>query len=48
MEQRFGSSEDKCVICSGTGHLARDCTEPRVDRFACRNCGCVKVVHRAV
>ena len=31
--------EVKCVNCSAVGHRARDCTEPRRDRFACRNCG---------
>ncbi|KAE8161535.1 hypothetical protein BDV40DRAFT_267776 [Aspergillus tamarii] len=31
--------EVKCVNCSAVGHRARDCTEPRHDRFACRNCG---------
>jgi hypothetical protein len=33
--------EVKCVNCNASGHRARDCTEPRVDRFACRNCGYV-------
>lgn len=28
----------QCVICNGTGHRARDCTQERVDPFACRNC----------
>ena len=28
----------KCVICEEEGHRARDCTQVRVDRFACRNC----------
>lgn len=28
----------KCVICQEDGHRARDCTQVRVDRFACRNC----------
>lgn len=31
--------EVKCVNCSAVGHRARDCPEPRVDKFACRNCG---------
>lgn len=31
--------EVKCVNCKQPGHRARDCTEKRVDRFACRNCG---------
>lgn len=31
--------EVKCVNCSAVGHRARDCPEPRRDKFACRNCG---------
>lgn len=31
--------EVKCVNCGNVGHRARDCTEKRRDRFACRNCG---------
>lgn len=31
--------EVKCVNCHATGHRARDCTEKRHDKFACRNCG---------
>lgn len=31
--------EVKCVNCNAVGHRARDCTEARHDRFACRNCG---------
>ncbi|KAL8992654.1 MAG: hypothetical protein Q9169_006935 [Polycauliona sp. 2 TL-2023] len=27
----------KCAVCEGD-HLARSCTQARVDRFACRNC----------
>jgi hypothetical protein len=30
--------EVKCVNCEEVGHRARDCTTPRVDKFACRNC----------
>ena len=30
--------EVKCVNCEAVGHRARDCPEPRKDRFACRNC----------
>ena len=28
----------KCVNCDADGHRARDCPEPRKDKFACRNC----------
>lgn len=28
-----------CYNCGADGHRIRDCTEPRKDRFACRNCG---------
>lgn len=28
----------KCVNCDAEGHRARDCPEPRKDKFACRNC----------
>lgn len=28
----------KCVNCDENGHRARDCPEPRKDKFACRNC----------
>ncbi|KAJ0414352.1 hypothetical protein BJY00DRAFT_33021 [Aspergillus carlsbadensis] len=35
--------EVKCVNCNEAGHRARDCPQPRIDRFACRNCGCVSV-----
>lgn len=35
----FERVEVKCVNCDGVGHRARDCTEPRHDKFACRNCG---------
>lgn len=31
--------EVKCVNCSAVGHRARDCPDPRRDKFACRNCG---------
>lgn len=31
--------EVKCVNCGNAGHRVRDCTEKRVDKFACRNCG---------
>lgn len=30
--------EVKCVNCDQPGHRARDCTEKRKDKFACRNC----------
>ena len=32
----------QCVNCEELGHRARDCTQPRKDRFACRNCKCVE------
>ena len=32
----------KCVNCDAEGHRARDCPEPRKDKFACRNCKYVK------
>ncbi|KAL1974959.1 hypothetical protein VTN31DRAFT_5163 [Thermomyces dupontii] len=38
--------EIRCVNCGGTGHRARDCPEPRVDKFSCRNCGAPD--HKAV
>jgi hypothetical protein len=38
--------EVKCVLCQAVGHRARDCTEPRVNKFACRNCGLVSFRHR--
>ena len=28
----------QCVNCEEIGHRARDCTQARKDRFACRNC----------
>jgi Zn finger protein HypA/HybF involved in hydrogenase expression len=37
--------EIKCVNCDHPGHRARDCTEKRKDKFACRNCGYVKAVN---
>lgn len=33
--------EVKCVNCNEPGHRARDCTQPRRDRYGCRNCGYV-------
>ncbi|KAI6487947.1 hypothetical protein MCOR11_008647 [Pyricularia oryzae] len=27
-----------CFNCGETGHRVRDCTTPRVDKFACKNC----------
>jgi len=30
--------EVKCVNCDELGHRARDCTQNRKDKFACRNC----------
>lgn len=29
----------KCYLCEQIGHRMRDCKQPRVDKFACRNCG---------
>ncbi|KAL8657231.1 MAG: hypothetical protein Q9226_002126 [Calogaya cf. arnoldii] len=37
-EQEIEKPSVKCVICEEDGHRARDCTQVRVDRFACRNC----------
>lgn len=34
----------KCVYCDKVGHRARDCPDPRVDKFACRNCKYVYLV----
>ena len=34
----------KCVNCEAIGHRARDCPEPRKDRFACRNCKYVTLI----
>jgi hypothetical protein len=31
----------KCVNCNEPGHRARDCKQPREDKFACRTCGSV-------
>lgn len=31
--------EVKCVNCDNVGHRARDCPEPRRDKYVCRNCG---------
>lgn len=39
--------EVKCVNCEEVGHRARDCTQPRKDRFACRNCKYVFNYHRS-
>lgn len=39
--------EVRCVNCSEAGHRARDCTEKRKDKFACRNCGYVMFASRA-
>lgn len=33
--------EVKCVNCNEAGHRARDCTQPRRDKYGCRNCGYV-------
>lgn len=30
--------EIKCFLCDSVGHRMRDCTEERVDKFACKNC----------
>ncbi|KAL8842030.1 MAG: hypothetical protein Q9205_005050 [Flavoplaca limonia] len=37
-ENEIEKPKVKCVICEEDGHRARDCTQVRVDRFACRNC----------
>ncbi len=38
----------KCVNCDENGHRARDCPEPRKDKFACRNCKYVGTSPRSI
>ncbi len=35
---RFGGGGDRCYNCGGSGHMSRDCPEPRKEQ-SCYNCG---------
>ncbi|KAM6528534.1 hypothetical protein FALCPG4_009510 [Fusarium falciforme] len=39
--ERTDAPKISCYNCGGEGHRVRDCPEPRVDKFACKNCGLV-------